>query len=60
MGGLGTQRHNAREIINCIVPLTVLWIQRENDVAPMKSQEQKRRRITEKYASIEIEERSKF
>ena len=56
---MGTQRHNAREIINCIVALTVLWTQRENDVAPMKSQEQRRRRITEK-VSKEIEELSKF
>ena len=33
---------------------------RENDVALIKSQEQRRRRITEKYSSKEIKELSKF
>ena len=61
MGGLSTRRHNAGEIIGCFVGCySSMDTKRENDVALMKSQEQRRRRITEKYSSKEIKEMSKF
>ena len=61
MGGLSTQRHNAGEIIGCFVGCySSMDTKRENDVVLMKSQEQRRRRITDKYSSKEIKEMSKF